>query len=136
MRRVIAVTCVLVFGLLNAVQAQDAANPTGTWKWSVAGRRGGQPREQTLKLKLEADKLTGTILTGGQNAQETPITDATFKDGTVTFKVTRQFGDNQRTTTYTGKLEGDTIKGKYSTEIQGETREQDWEAKRDKAAAA
>jgi hypothetical protein len=133
MRRKIAVGCVLVLaGFLGAAQAQQAANPTGTWKWTVQGRGGGQAREQVLKLKLEADKLTGALV--GRDGEETAITDATFKDGQVSFKVTRRFNDNEFTTTYTGKLEGNTIKGKFSREIQGETRETDWEAKRDTQA--
>jgi hypothetical protein len=135
MKRKVAGGCVLVLaGFLGAAQAQHAANPTGTWKRTVQGRGGGQPREQVLKLKLDADKLTGALV--GRDGQETAITEATFKDGTVSFKVTRRFNDNEFTTTYTGKLDGDTIKGKFSREIQGETRETDWEAKRDKTAQA
>jgi hypothetical protein len=98
--------------------------------------RGGQTREVVLKLKLEGDKLTGAIV--GQNNQETAISEGTFKDGTVTFKVARPGRDGAtRTDSYTGKFEGaDTIKGKYSTQRGGETQEVDWEAKRDKTAAA
>jgi hypothetical protein len=125
---------VVVLGLLGTAQGQDAANPTGTWKWMQQGRGGAQGREIVLKLKLEGDKVTGTM-TGREN-EEVAIKEGTFKDGTVTFKVTRTFNDNEFTQTYTGKLEGDTLKGKISFEIQGETRERDWEAKRDKAAAA
>jgi hypothetical protein len=125
---------VVVLGLLGTAQGQDAANPTGTWKWMQHGRGGAQGREIVLKLKLEGDKVTGTM-TGREN-EEVAIKEGTFKDGTVTFKVTRTFNDNEFTQTYTGKLEGDTLKGKISFEIQGETRERDWEAKRDKAAAA
>jgi hypothetical protein len=126
---------VVVLGLLGTAQGQDAANPTGTWKWTQQGRGGAQGREVVLKLKLEGDKVTGSIT--GRNNEEIAIKEGTFKDGTVTFKVTQTFNDNEFTRTYTGKLENaDTLKGKMSFEIQGETREQDWEAKRDKAAAA
>jgi hypothetical protein len=137
MRRVIAVAYVLaVVGLIGSAQAQDAANPTGTWKWMQQGRGGAQGREVVLKLKVEGDKVTGTIT--GRNNEETAISEGTFKDGTVTFKVTRQGRDGQaRTESYTGKLENaDTIKGKYSTQRQGATVDVDWEAKRDKTAAA
>jgi hypothetical protein len=131
MRRLTVVGCVLVFaGLLSTVQAQQAANPTGTWKWQQQGR-GGQTQERTLKLKLDGQTLTGAVVVGQDN-QEVAITEASFKDGTVSFKVSRpgRGGGQPRTDSYTGKLEGDTIKGKISTQRQGETVEIDWEAKR------
>src|SRR5438874_2171474 len=51
---------VLVLGLAGLTGADDKkADPTGTWKWTTDF--GGQKREQTLKLKLEGDKLTGAL---------------------------------------------------------------------------
>src|SRR4051812_42690008 len=83
MKKLVAMA--LVLGLVGAAAADDKAkaDPTGTWKWTV--EFGGQQREQTLKLKLEGDKLTGSMV--GRN-QETPIEDARYKDGEVSFKVT------------------------------------------------
>lgn len=82
----------------------------------------------TLKLKLEGDKLTGAMV--GRNGQETAIEDGTFKDGEVSFKVTRERQGNKVTTKYTGKVSGDTIKGKAGREGQ---EGRDWEAKRAKS---
>jgi hypothetical protein len=130
-RLVITALALAVAGLMNAtaVVAEDAkADPTGTWKWTVTF--GDRSFEQTLKLKLEGDKLTGSML--GRNNQETPIEEATFKEGTVSFKVTRERNDQKFVTSYTGKVEGDTIKGKTSSERDGKARERDWEAKRSK----
>ena len=62
---------VAVFSLV-LVDAATAADPSGTWKWSVTFN--DQTREQTLKLKLEGDKLTGSMV--GRNNQETAIGDA------------------------------------------------------------
>ena len=45
--------------------------------------------------------------------------DGTFKDGQITFKVTRSRGGQDITTTYTGKLQGDTIKGIVDTDMRG-----------------
>ena len=62
MRTLIAAT--LVLGLVGLSAGQDKKHdPTGTWKWET--ERGGQKRETTLKLKLDGDKLTGTITAGG-----------------------------------------------------------------------
>ena len=105
----------------------DKAALAGTWKWSVTVN--DQTRETTLKLKQDGDKVTGVVITG-QNNTETAIEEATFKDGELSFKVTRERNGMKRTTKYTGKLSGDSIKGKAESERNGETQSRDWEAKR------
>jgi hypothetical protein len=110
------------------LSAQDKPDPTGTWKWAVTFNN--QTRETTLKLKLEGDKLTGSI--SGRNNTETAIEDGSFKDGTVSFKITREFNNQKFVTKYSGKLDGDVIKGKADSERDGQTRSRDWEAKRQK----
>lgn len=120
---------------LGTASATSAASPDGTWSWSRAGRQGGDPVKTTLTLKMEGAKLTGKISTPGRQggqARETEISDGTFKDGTVTFNVVREMQGNKFTTKYSGKLEGDAIKGKMEMDRNGETRSVDWEAKRDK----
>jgi hypothetical protein len=119
----------LVVGLSGLAGAQDKkADPTGTWKWSV--EFGGQKREQTLKLKLDGDKLTGAMV--GRNNMETAIEDAKYKDGEVSFTVTRERMGNKIVSKYKGKVEGDTLKMTSETEVGGETRKQEIEAKREK----
>lgn len=113
-------------GLVSVAVADDKANPTGTWKWSVT--RNNQTREQTLKLKLEGDKLTGSM--PGRDGAESAIEDGSFKDGTVSFKVTREFNGQKFSTKYKGKVSGDTIKGTSERERDGQTQTTDWEAKR------
>ncbi len=129
MRRFFAAALVVTLaGSVGALRADDKANPTGTWKWTAM--RGNQARESTLKLKLDGDKLTGAMI--GQNGQETPIEDGQFKGGEVSFKVTRERQGNKITTKYTGKVSGDTIKGKIESERNGQPQSRDWEAKRAK----
>ena len=125
MKRLMAVALVFV-GLVSPVLA--AENPTGTWKWTAS--RGGQDREQTLTLKLEGDKLTGSM--PGRNDAVTQISDASFKDNKVSFSVTREFNGQKRTTKYNGTLSGDTITGKSERERDGQTTSTDWVAKRQK----
>jgi hypothetical protein len=72
------------------------------------------------------------VYVGGQNNTETPIENGSFKDGKVSFSVTREFNGNKFTSKYTGTVTGDTMKGKSETEFNGETRMSDWEAKRQK----
>ncbi len=136
MRRLSVLGLVLAFVAVAGV-ALAADDPTGTWKWTMTGGGGkggkgggGQGREVTLKLKLDGDKLTGAMV--GRNDTETPIADASYKDGKISFSVTREFGGNTMTTKYSGTLSGDTITGKVEMPARGggEPRTMDWTAKR------
>ena len=130
-KRTSAWCCAAAFGLLVVLSLGTpalAADPSGTWKWSV--ERNGQTFESSLKLqKPEGSTLTG-VYVGRQN--ETPIEDGKFVDNTVTFKVTREFGGNKVVIAYEGKLDGDTIKGTSKFTRDGDTQSRDWEAKRAK----
>lgn len=109
-------------------------SPTGTWKWTQQGRNGAI--EMTLKLDLKDGALTGTMV-GGQGPQgqmpDVAIGDASFKDGTVAFSVTREFNGNKRTSKYTGKLDGDSIKGSSERPGRdGAVQKSEWNATRAK----
>jgi len=125
---------VAAFCITLAAFAADAS-PTGTWKWTVQGRQGGQGFEQTLKLDYKDGKLSGTLV-GVQGSQfsipDTPINDASFADGTVKFSVTREFNGNKVTTKYDGKIVGDAIKGTYERGgiNGGEPVKREWDAHR------
>ena len=133
---IIGIFVLAVAGFVGTAGAQekkadkaDKSNPTGTWKWKV--NFSGQESERVLKLKLEGDKLTGTI-SGGQGG-DVKIEDGKYKDGEVTFKVQRERNGNKFTMHYSAKLSGDTLKGK--TEIdrgEGEKMTFEFEAKREK----
>jgi hypothetical protein len=118
-----------VLTLLVAAPAFAAGDATGTWEWTINGQN-GQTFTQKAKLKQDGEKLTGVIM--GRNNQETEIKDGKVsKDGELSFAVTRERNGQSMTTKYTGKLDGDKIKGKMMREGgQGEGR--DWEAKRSK----
>jgi hypothetical protein len=123
---VVAVILALV-GLVGSAGA--AEDPTGTWKFTAM--LGKKSTDATLKLKLDGDKLTGTVgLAEGRG--DTAISDATFKDDKVSFTVTRELKGEKFTQKYTGTISGDTIKGKIDSERNGKSRSTDWEAKRQK----
>ena len=127
------VTCAIL-ALGAVVQAQDKkADPTGTWTWTTPGRNGGPDRKSTLKLKVEGDKLTGTLAAPGRGGQsnDSAIADGKLKGDEISFTVIREFGGNKITAKYNGKISGDSIKGKIETERNGQTNSRDWEAKRD-----
>lgn len=106
--------------------AAETASPVGKWKWSID--RGGRTIETTLTIKQEGDRLTGTVT--GPNNTETPVQELKFKDGELSFKVTREWSGQKMVITYKGKLHGDTIKGTSERDRDGEKTTRDWEAKR------
>ena len=116
-----------LFFVMGTAIAADKDDPTGTWKFKT--KFGEKEFEQTLKLENKDGKLTGS-LGGGKN--ETKIEDGKFKDGEVSFSVTRMRKDQKFTSKYHGKVSGDTIKGTITSERDGKENKVDWEAKRDK----
>jgi hypothetical protein len=121
-RRAVVVAAVLAVAGSFAWAAAEDVNGTGKWSFE----RNGQKVETTLKLKLEGDKLTGTI--SGRQGAETAIEEASFKDNEVKFSVTRERNGQKTTTKYSGKLSGDTITG---TSVTGEN-SREWKAERAK----
>ena len=128
MRRLPVVVVLLALVVLVGVaRAEDKANPTGAWKFSVSFNN--QTFERTVKLKLDGDKLTGSM-SGREGQPDTAIEDGKYKDGQVSFKVVRERNGQKFATKYEGKVSGDTIKGKMESDFGGQTRSSDWEAKR------
>lgn len=128
MKRLVVALAFAVVGFASTANAAD--DPSGLWKYTVTF--GDQSREVTLTLKLEGDKLTGSM--PGRDNTETAIEEGTFKDGTVSFQVTRERGGQKRVSKYNGKLEGDTIKGTIeSPGRDGKTNSREWTATRVKA---
>jgi len=115
------------YGVLAGEAKPD---PTGTWKWSFTTQN-GDTIAPVLKLKLDGDKLAGTIT--GRDGSESAIENGKLNGEEVSFKVTRERDGQKFTLKYSGKLNGDTITGKTEFERDGESRSRDWEAKREKA---
>ncbi len=122
---------------MSAVAFAADASPAGTWKYTQPGRGGGPGVERTLMLDLKDGKLTGTLKGyEGPRGQipDITLTDASFKDGAIAFSTELQFGDNKFVIKYTGKLDGDTIKGSIERPgfNGGDPTKTDWTATRAK----
>src|SRR5262245_12478388 len=103
--RVVVVLCVVALLTTLTVFAENVA---GTWKGSYPGRD-GQTRESTIMLKAQGEKLTGTV--SGQRG-ESEIKDGIIKGDDISFSVVRNFGGNDVTVKYKGKVVGDAIQFK------------------------
>lgn len=134
----------LVAFLLGAIGVAQAADPTGTWKWTT--KFGEKEIERTMKLELKDGKVTGTVSGGfgggggkggkgkggekGKGGGDSKIEDGMFKDGTLTFSVIRERGDTKTVTKYEAKVTDDTIKGTITTDFNGKENKQEFEAKK------
>jgi hypothetical protein len=97
----LALACLLALG----------ADIDGKWVSEATGGKGGP---QTLTLKAEGEKLTGTM-EGGRGGG-VAISDGMIKGSDVMFKVVREFGGNSFTQNYSGKLSGNELKLTVSVE--------------------
>ena len=133
----------LAVASLTTDAAETGVNPTGTWKVTQVPKSSYEP---ILKLKLEGDKLTGTITRNtGSKIEVLPIEDGKLKGSEISFDIhffSQVFknGVLQPANTnamshwkFQGTIESDDIKGKVEKESSAGSRTQDWEARRAKA---
>ena len=126
-RLMLAAAMVLVLGAVVRAEDPKPAGATGTWKWTTQGRD-GQPRDTVLKIKVDGEKVTGTIT--GFNNQEVEIKEGALKDGALTFNTSVTRNEQTFTTKYSAKIDGDTIKGKSERERDGQVQTREFEGKR------
>ena len=131
LKSILGLTACALLTLAVTASAQDKkADLNGTWK-SSSTNQNGEVRETTFKLKVEGEKVTGTI--SGRN-NDTAIEEGKIKGDEVSFQVTRELQGNKVVTKSTGKISGDTITGKAESQRDGQPRTRDWVAKREAAA--
>ncbi|MEW6161198.1 MAG: hypothetical protein AB1813_27525 [Verrucomicrobiota bacterium] len=116
-----------------AAQEKKPADVAGTWKWTFTTQN-GQTFDSTLKLKQDGEKITGVYV--GRGGTEIAIEEAKLKADELSFKITRERDGQKFVAKYNGKVSGDAIKGKVETDFGGQTRERDWEAKRENTKPA
>ena len=127
-KTILSAALVLVLGLCGLAGAQEKADPVGTWKCEY--QIGEQKRTSTLTIKMDGDKLAGTMSWPDQ--KETNLKDVKLKDADLTFSAERVLGDNKFNVEYKFTITGDKLKGKGAVETGGEKREFDIEGKREK----
>jgi hypothetical protein len=132
-------TALVISSFLPVVRAAGgelATDPTGTWKVTATRDGTNQAYQPMLKLKLAADKLTGTFTRRiGQQEIEIPLEDVKREAAEISFTVTVQANGSKAVRTFHGKIVGDTIKeGTVTLELNGQDPARDhplyWEARR------
>ena len=92
--------------LLFATLAASAADIAGTWKLTYTTEN-GLTREATLDLKLEGDRLSGTLASDRGKAQ---IETGKLSGDEVSFSLLRLGNGDEITVNFWGKVEGATMK--------------------------
>jgi hypothetical protein len=127
---------IVALGFINFAQAQTA-NPAGTWVWSTGGRNGGEPRTNTLTLKFDGGKLTGSyaaLNAEGKPGKSTEITDGKLSGDEISFLLINEGRNgNANTNKYSGKVAIDSIVGKIESDRNGQSRIRKWTATRQAA---
>lgn len=119
--------CAFFVALTAISTAADDAS--GTWKWSFSTQN-GDAIDSTMVLKQDGEKLTGNV---ANRFGKVEITEGSIKDNQLSFKIKREANGAEFTVKYSGKLQGDKIIGKSEYQRDGQSRERDWEAKRELA---
>jgi len=123
------------------VSAQEPTiDPTGTWRVTHSNTNTpARSAEYTLKFKLVDGTLNGTIsnvssVNGKSRVYEWPIRDAKLQGGEISFRVTHPFeiGHGEYTSSYQGKISGDTIVGTFKESFLEHTNTRNWTAERSK----
>jgi hypothetical protein len=139
-----ALLALALTGLTAHVGAQNVAsaiNPTGTWKLTTSTNVNSS---QTLKLKLEAGKLSGTLSRqAGNQVEQLPLLSPKLTGNEISFEThnyavsyvnkVRQPTDTNKWShsRFQGAINGDTIIGKVEREsFMTGRRTLDFEAKR------
>jgi len=127
-----AVFALLACALNPVLAAEDEdAKPThpldGSWRWNFAMPDGTTVRPK-LTLAVKDGKLTGT--TSFRAGTEAPITNAVLNGDQLRFDVIRDRDGQQIVTTYSGKWDTNSIKGKVESNWAGEKQTFDWTAQR------
>lgn len=91
--------------LILCATVAAAADVTGDWRLSFP--RNGQTYSSTLTLKMEGDKLSGTLSSPLGTA---PISEGKVSGNDISFMVVRKAQYDEIAVSYTGKIDGETMK--------------------------
>lgn len=111
--------------------SSSSRNVTGNWNYQLD--LNGNTIDLVLNLKQDGEKVTGKVSVADI---ELPISEGKIAGDAISFKVVVDRDDLKFTSKYNGTVAGETIKGKIHSDRGGQDHEYDWNAKREKAAAA
>jgi len=102
-------TIVLALSASLAIAAANTDSISGSW--NITFKMGEHVGEGTMSLKLDGDRITGTVETAHTGAGS--LIKGTYKDGKLSF--TAEF-DKHESINFTGEIKDGKIQGEFTTE--------------------
>ncbi len=104
----------------------------GTWTWTLPGRGSAAGGTLTLTLAYRDGRLTGSASNAGRLAGAEPgLSDLVFENDRLAFSLVRNIQGFRIETKYSGRLDGDVIRGMVETPGRGgQMVRREWEARR------
>ena len=128
MKTKVCMLLICLFAVAGLALAQ--AKVDGKWNIEITTQRGTQM--QTLTLKTEGGKITGTVEGMGRGGPTTtPIEEGALSGSTLTFKTKQMGRGGEQVQQWTGAVSGDEIKCKREV-VGGQGMPQEFTAKRAK----
>lgn len=125
----LALALALVPALGSLASGQGAkGDPVGTWKCEY--KIGDMKRTSDLTITKDGDKLAGTMTWPDQKDEK--LKNVQLKDGALTFSAVRKLMGMEINLDYKLTADGDTLKGKGTSDRGGQKTEFDFEGKREK----
>jgi len=128
-----ALQCLALAVLFSTLSSQGAEEEQpkslleGTWHWTFTMPDASKV-SPTVHFKLESNKWKGT--SRFRPGSSTPVTKLTLNGNELKFEVVRERDGQKTTTRYAGKIDGDMIRGKVTSNWNGQETSYDWEARR------
>jgi hypothetical protein len=97
----------------------------GDWKYSIA-RENGDTMDLVMSLEVDGEKVNGLVKV---NEFEMPL-EGTYKDGVFAYKMERDRDGTTWTTSFSGKVSGDKLTGKSTSNWNGTERVREIDATR------
>lgn len=119
----------LALALLTACSAPAGSAeelPTGTWK--IVTKWGSRERNTIVKLEVVNGKLAGTMM--HHLGHRTPVENAEFKDGKLSFETTSSRRGTEYTTKYVGTMTEGVLRGTIPYRRGGRSFTVPWEGRR------
>ena len=89
-------------------------DPVGTWSWKNRFGRDGEETESSVTITKEGEAFSGSY--SGQGG-ESPVTDVKLEGDVLSFTMSRETERGSFSSVFSGKIDGDALKGSATTKF-------------------
>ena len=111
LRKTSALTATIVLAISASLALAASISDSVSGTWDITFKMGEHTGEGTMTLKLDGDKVTGTVETA--HTGPGTLSNGTYKDGKLSF--TADFAKHE-SINFTGEINDGKIQGEFATE--------------------